>query len=187
VVPKKGGGIRWIQDLQSQKGVTIRNSGVLPDINLLTERYAGQIIYSAFDLHSWYDQLVLHHKDCDMTAFRTPNDVNVKELDVKDEKEVKKGVRKFVMDHIRDVGEIRVHLEKAGARINVAKALVGLRKVKMLGFRVGQEGQWPIPTNPTKQRGFIGECVFFRLWIPWFSVRAAPLFHLLRKNVEFEW
>ena len=72
VVAKKDGGIRFIQDLQLLNKVTIRDSGVVPNMADLTERASGFKIYSGVDCHSFYDQFVLDKESRDLTAIRTP-------------------------------------------------------------------------------------------------------------------
>ena len=72
VVAKKDGDIRFIQDLQVLNKITIRDSGVVPNMSDLTERASGHRIYSGVDCHSFYDQFVLDKDSRDLTAIRTP-------------------------------------------------------------------------------------------------------------------
>ena len=46
---------------------------------------------------------------------------------------------------------------------------------------------WPPCKNVTDVRAFIGLCVYYRIWIRDFSVRAEPLFRLMKKDQDFEW
>lgn len=71
-VPKKDGGIRFIQDCQPLNAVTIRNSCVAPMIQDFIDRFAGRSIYSMTDLYSGYDQFPLSESSRDLTALQTP-------------------------------------------------------------------------------------------------------------------
>ncbi|GBG73329.1 hypothetical protein CBR_g13049 [Chara braunii] len=64
--------LRWIQDLQKLNTVTIRDTGSLPQADLLAESHAGRNIYSLIDLYSGYDQLPLDARDRPYTAMHTP-------------------------------------------------------------------------------------------------------------------
>ncbi|GBG86122.1 hypothetical protein CBR_g41025 [Chara braunii] len=64
--------LRWIQDLQKLNAVTIRDTGSLPQTDLLAESHAGRSIYSLVDLYSGYDQLPLDARDRPYTAMHTP-------------------------------------------------------------------------------------------------------------------
>jgi hypothetical protein len=46
---------------------------------------------------------------------------------------------------------------------------------------------WPACSNPREVRMFIGICVYYRIWVKNFAVVAAPLFDLLRKDMDFHW
>ncbi|GBG78880.1 hypothetical protein CBR_g28595 [Chara braunii] len=63
--------LKWIQDLQKLNAVTIRDTGSLPQAELLAEPHAGRSIYSLVDLYSGYDQLPLDARDRPYTAMHT--------------------------------------------------------------------------------------------------------------------
>jgi 5-formaminoimidazole-4-carboxamide-1-beta-D-ribofuranosyl 5'-monophosphate synthetase len=46
---------------------------------------------------------------------------------------------------------------------------------------------WPTCDNITQVRGFLGAYTYYCIWIENFSNMAAPLFGLLRKDVDFVW
>ena len=60
----------------------------------------------------------------------------------------------------------------------------GLRPdpVKLSGVR-----DWPVPTNVSKLRSFLGFLNYYRRFIPGFSKEALPLNELLRKTAKWEW
>jgi len=46
---------------------------------------------------------------------------------------------------------------------------------------------WPIPKSLTEVRSFLGLASYYRRFIRGFSFIAAPLYKLMRKNVQFHW
>ncbi|KAI7945575.1 hypothetical protein MJO29_011963 [Puccinia striiformis f. sp. tritici] len=46
---------------------------------------------------------------------------------------------------------------------------------------------WPCPDNPTEVRGFLGVCVYVRMFIPGLSELASPLRKLTRKDADWDW
>lgn len=47
--------------------------------------------------------------------------------------------------------------------------------------------KWPTPNNTTELKGFIGLCIYYRVWIEGFAIIAGPLYALTRKNAKWEW
>jgi hypothetical protein len=68
-----------------------------------------------------------------------------------------------------------------------------------LGYYVGPEGikpdpakisavkDWPVPSNVTEVRAFLGLCNFFRRFVQGFSALALPLVSLTKKHAVFRW
>ena len=68
-----------------------------------------------------------------------------------------------------------------------------------MGFICDDRGRHPAPGKVIKVsqwkdcgshkdiRAFLGLCVYYRVWIINFSIIAKPMYHLLKKNVEFNW
>lgn len=72
-VNKKGGiNLRVVHDLQPLNAITIRDSGVIPFVDMHTEMLGGRACYSAFDLFVTYDQHKLAEESRDLTTFYTP-------------------------------------------------------------------------------------------------------------------
>jgi hypothetical protein len=49
-----------------------RNANLLPSINKFIDEFTGYYITSLVDLYSSYNQILLHPKSRDLTAFFTP-------------------------------------------------------------------------------------------------------------------
>ena len=47
--------------------------------------------------------------------------------------------------------------------------------------------KWPKPNNKKELRGFLGICVYYRIWIDGFAFKAAVFYKLLRKGAEWQW
>ena len=53
--------------------------------------------------------------------------------------------------------------------------------------KIEQVQMYPVPTDVTKVRQFVGLASYYRKFIPDFATIARPLHLLTRKNVGFEW
>ena len=69
LVEKKNGKYRFINDVQALNKVTIRDSGMPPQVDEFSEDFAGYPIVSAIDYYSGYDQITLDEGSRDLTAF----------------------------------------------------------------------------------------------------------------------
>jgi len=90
-------------------------------------------------------------------------------------------------------------LRAANLKLNCGKCELFKRKVSFLGHIISGDGIevqpekvesvrcWPIPKNLTEVRSFLGLASYYRRFISGFSIIAAPLYHLMRKNVQFHW
>jgi hypothetical protein len=71
-VPKKDGKFRIVHDLQPLNAVTIKDSGLPPNIEPYAEHCAGRAIYLMGDLYVGYDHAPLAEHSRDLTTFQTP-------------------------------------------------------------------------------------------------------------------
>lgn len=71
-VEKKDGRIRLVHDLQKLNSITVRDAGVPPNMDEMTEELAGYYIYTGLDAFSGYDQAALHPESRDLTTFESP-------------------------------------------------------------------------------------------------------------------
>jgi transposase InsO family protein len=90
-------------------------------------------------------------------------------------------------------------LREANLKLKPKKCALFQKKVLYLGHVVSDKGiqcdpskvkaiqKWPLPTNVTEVRSFLGLAGYYRRFIPTFSSIAAPLTDLTRKNVHFVW
>ena len=72
-------------------------------------------------------------------------------------------------------------------------------QIEYLGFIISEEGiyvdstkvkdilDWPIPTNFSEVRGFLGITGWYRVFIQNYAVIASPLTELLKKGVKIIW
>jgi hypothetical protein len=72
VLCKGGGKLRIVHDLQPLNAVTIRDTGVPPYTQQLTENCGGWAVYSLLDLFIGYDKWTLAVKSRNLTTFQTP-------------------------------------------------------------------------------------------------------------------
>jgi len=90
-------------------------------------------------------------------------------------------------------------LRAANLKLNCSKCELFKRKVSFLGHIISGDGIevqpekiesvrcWPIPKSLTEVRSFLGLASYYRRFIRGFSFIAAPLYKLMRKNVQFHW
>ncbi|KAL3686292.1 hypothetical protein R1sor_008866 [Riccia sorocarpa] len=117
----------------------------------------------------------------------------------KDEAVDATGCRKFVSDHVRDVGKILNRLREVHLTLSGEKSRFGVPEILVVGHVCDSSGRRPNPVkveaiarladcrSTTEVRRFLGSCVFFRLSIPHYAHMAEPLYALLKKGKKFIW
>lgn len=102
-------------------------------------------------------------------------------------------------DHVRDLQLTLDRIASAGLKINPAKCLFATDTFKFLGHVVTPEGlqcdpdkiakvrDWPVPSNVTEVRKFLGFVGYYRRFIEGFSRVARPLTQLTRTGAAFNW
>ena len=92
------------------------------------------------------------------------------------------------------LSEVFDRLRNAGLKLSPKKCELFQRSVAYLGHIVTTEGvkvdptkieairNWPVPTNVTELRGFIGLCSYYRKFIRSFAKIARPLHSLAEKS-----
>ena len=93
-------------------------------------------------------------------------------------------------DHVRDVRAALQRLSDAGLYAKKSKCELFMHEIEFLGHHVGRAGlrvmpdkveavqKWPIPSNVSELRSFLGLAGYYRRFIEGFSRRAAPLHNL---------
>lgn len=102
-------------------------------------------------------------------------------------------------DHLRHLRQVFDRLRQAGLRLKPKKCSLLREEVLYLGHVVSYEGvrpdpekvekmkHYPVPTDVSKVRQFLGLASYYRKFIQNFSKIAHPLHELTKKNVQFHW
>ena len=90
-------------------------------------------------------------------------------------------------------------LRQARLKLSPEKCQLLQRKVRYLGHIVSADGiatdpeknaavkAWPVPTNASEVKSFLGLCSYYRRFVPSFSDVAQPLNRLCEKGRTFNW
>ena len=107
------------------------------------------------------------------------------------------GIRRFVWEHFESVHRIIQRVKSYGATFSGPKAFIGVPKADILGHVCTYEGRiidpsrvqaikdWPVPTNVSEVRAFLGTCGVHRHFIKDYTLVARPLIRLTRKEETF--
>lgn len=102
-------------------------------------------------------------------------------------------------EHLRRLRAVLEALKTAGLTLNPKKCRFAYDQLKFLGHVVSNEGvradpektaavsTFPRPSDKKAIRRFLGLCAYYRRFIRNFSHIAAPLTHLTKEDVPFEW
>jgi hypothetical protein len=108
------------------------------------------------------------------------------------------GIRRFVWEHLQDVHRIIQRVKSYGATFSGKKAFIGVSRADILGHTCTYDGRiadpsriqaiwdWPIPTNVSEVRAFLGTCGVLRIFIKDYTLVARPLIQLTKKDEPFE-
>jgi hypothetical protein len=109
------------------------------------------------------------------------------------------GVRRYVLEHMKQLDSVLADIERAGGTVSGKKCYFMMDRLEVVGYEVSPDGRhpnqkkvqkildWPPCRNAKEVRGFVGLCVYYRIWVRNFTTVARPLFVLLRDNVPFVW
>lgn len=101
--------------------------------------------------------------------------------------------------HLRNLDEVLTRLEDAGLRLKRSKCTLLADEVQYLGYSVDAKGvhtveskvkavvDAPTPTNVTELKAYLGLLNYYNRFLPNLSTLLAPLYYLLKKNVNWEW
>lgn len=116
-----------------------------------------------------------------------------------EESEMLPGVRRFMLEHIMNVDKTLLAFECAGLTISGEKSQWLMAGLKVVGYVCDAGGRhpevakimkiinWPEPTNASEVKGFLGLCVYYRIWVEGFATIARPMYALTKKDTPFEW
>ena len=104
-------------------------------------------------------------------------------------------------EHLTHLTEVLLRIESAGLTINPAKCAIAKKETEYLGYVIGGGlikpqvqklaaiQNCPLPQNKTQVRSFLGMAGWYRRFVPNFSLRAAALTDMTRKNcpVQVQW
>ncbi len=106
---------------------------------------------------------------------------------------------KTLEEHERHVRQVLEVLRREKLYAKESKCELFKREVEFLGHHVGRAGvrmmndkvqavaEWPTPTKVIDVRAFLGTAGYYRKFIRDFSRLAAPLTHLTKDDVKWEW
>ena len=102
-------------------------------------------------------------------------------------------------EHHRHLTTVFERLQSAGLTLRSGKCNIGVCQIRYLGHVFSGKGmepdstkitavcEWPIPTNPTELRSFLGLASYYRRYIRQFADIAGPLYQLTNKGAVFTW
>ncbi|KNF01305.1 hypothetical protein PSTG_05404 [Puccinia striiformis f. sp. tritici PST-78] len=202
-VKKQDGKLGVVHDLQKLNKVTIKDSGLPPNPEELIESFTGRACYGLGDIMGGYDERELAPESRPLTTFETPlgrlqltrlpqgatNSVAVYQAQM----------MWILQDEIPHNRGFLFRIEEAGLTVSGRKFACCVPALDLVGHVVCKEGRkvakkqlnkiesWPCPDNPTEVRGFLGVCVYVRMFIPGLSELASPLRKLTRKDADWDW
>ena len=102
-------------------------------------------------------------------------------------------------EHIKNLEEVLLRLEKAGLRLKKQKCSFMLPSVNYLGHSISSEGlqptrekiraitDAPTPTTLAQLRSFLGLVNYYSKFLPQLATTLAPLYSLLCRNKKWHW
>ncbi|POW00299.1 hypothetical protein PSHT_13094 [Puccinia striiformis] len=199
-VKKQDGKLRVVHDLQKLNKVTIKDSGLPPNPEELIESFTGRACYGLGDIMGGYDERELAPESRPLTTFETPlgrfqltrlpqgatNSVAVYQAQMMWilQDEIPHNVGIFIDDGgikgpVSDYNQETLK-ENPGIRRFIWEYAITLERIL---FRIEEAGL----TVSGKIRGFLGVCVYVRMFIPGLSELASPLRKLTRKDADWDW
>jgi hypothetical protein len=102
-------------------------------------------------------------------------------------------------EHLEHLQEVLGRFRQANLKLNLEKCHFCKKELAFLGHIINGEGirpdpakvdkvkNFPVPTNTTELRGFIGLASYYRRFIKDFASIVEPMNRLLRKDVPYIW
>ncbi|KAA3464163.1 Transposon Ty3-I Gag-Pol polyprotein [Gossypium australe] len=200
LVSKKDGTWRMCVYCRAVNKSTIKYQHPIPCLDDMLDQLSGAKLLSKIDLKSGYHQTRMQDGDEWKTAFKTKHDlyewlVMPFGLNNAPSTSMSKSLEEHIL-HLKSVLEV---LRKETLYANLKKCTFCSDKVIFLGFVVSSEGlevdqekikaiqEWPRHTSISQVRSFHGLASFYRRFVPNFSIIAASLTSVIKKNSAFYW
>ena len=102
-------------------------------------------------------------------------------------------------EHRERLSRVLSQLAKSGLKINHKKCNLLADQVTVLGHVVSREGistdtkkvevvkEWPIPSNATQLRAFLGTAGYYRHFVPNYAEITSPLYRAIQKGETLTW
>lgn len=102
-------------------------------------------------------------------------------------------------EHLQRLDEVLCKLRHANLKVKPSKCALFATQVSYLGYIISAEGvrtdpgkidavkQWPVPSNQSEVRSFVGLASYYRRFIKGFAEIARPLHRLTEKGRKFKW
>ena len=104
-----------------------------------------------------------------------------------------------IEEHMRNLREVLIRLDRAGLRLNREKCTFLSSNVEYLGHLIDAEGlhptkkkldaiiQAPVPSDVSQLKAYLGLINYYGRFLRNLSSELAPLYELLQKQKEFRW
>ncbi|KAG8485968.1 hypothetical protein CXB51_019316 [Gossypium anomalum] len=181
-------------DYRQLNKVTIKNKYPLPRIDDLFDQLKGATWFSKIDLRSGYYQLRVKESDVPKTSFRTMYghyELLVMPFGLTNAPAVfmdlmncifRPYLDKFVVMFIDDILIYSKDETEHAEHLRIV-----LQTLRNKQLKISAIVDWKPPKNVTEVKSFLGLAGYYRRFVNGFSIVAAPMTRLLRKNVKFEW
>lgn len=218
--------VRLCLDARKVNNVTKKDAYPLPSIEGIFSRLPKANIITKLDLKDAYWQIPLDDESKPLTAFTVPGkplyqftvmpfglcnapQTMCRLMDDLIPPDLKDRVFGYLddliivsenfVDHLSVLVRISQQFRKANITLNIAKSKFCVKKVKYLGYIIGEGGiitdpekvsairEWPVPKNIKQVRGFLGLAGWYRRFIKNFSSLVFPISETLSTKKKFVW
>lgn len=222
----KPGKVRFCVDSRKLNSVTIKDAYPIPNIDGIISRLPPVRCISKVDLKDAFWQIKLSESSKPKTAFTIPNrplyqftrmpfglcnapQTMCRLMDMVIPYHMKSHVFVYLDDllivsenfdeHLQHLQEVAAQFRKAGLTINVKKSCFAIKRVRYLGYIVGDGSlsvdpdkvkaiaEFPAPKSVRNLRQFLGMIGWYRRFVEDFSTHSHPLTELLSKKRCFKW